>query len=277
MRSLPLRLAGWPIAALVVVALSAGAGEAAALQDCAAMLPWGVPAMANDAAPHTYLCRLAYVVRHNDARHVPDWVAWPTSKANAAGCLPRSDSFRADPDLPPGVGATPEDYDEPNFDQGHVAGDGFFNYAAEPEHQSFLMSNMTPQTAANNRGPYRALEINSREWAAATPGGVWNLAGPIFGPHLRTIGPTRVAVPDASWMIVVRGDRAIAVIIPNAMRFSGAHRWQDFVVPIAEVERQAGIRINLPAGIAHDTKESAWPVDHGPWTVEHQAACAHNR
>jgi len=277
MRSLPLRLVGWPIAALMFVALSAGAGEAAPLQDCAAMLPWGVPTMANDAAPHTYLCRLAYVVRHNDARHVPDWVAWPTSKANAAGCLPRSDSFRADPDLPPGVGATPEDYDEPNFDQGHVAGDGFFNYAAEPEHQSFLMSNMTPQTAANNRGPYRALEINSREWAAATPGGVWNLAGPIFGPHPRTIGPTRVAVPDASWMIVVRGDRAIAVIIPNAMRFSGAHRWQDFVVPIAEVERQAGIRINLPAGIAHDTKEPAWPVDHGPWTVEHQAACAHNR
>jgi len=277
MRSLPLRLAGWPIAALVVVALSTGAGEAAPLQDCAAMLPWGVPAMANDAAPHTYLCRLAYVVRHNDARHVPDWVAWPTSKANAAGCLPRSDSFRADPDLPPGVGATPEDYDEPNFDQGHVAGDGFFNYAAEPEHQSFLMSNMTPQTAANNRGPYRALEINSREWAAATPGGVWNLAGPIFGPHPRTIGPTRVAVPAASWMIVVRGDRAIAVIIPNAMRFSGAHRWQDFVMPIVEIERQAGIRINLPAGIAHDTKEPAWPVDHGPWTVEHQAACAHNR
>ena len=277
MKSLPLRLVGWPIAALVVVALFAGAGEAAPLQGCAAMLPWGVPAMANDAAPHTYLCRLAYVVRHNDARHVPDWVAWPTSKANAAGCLPRSDSFRADPDLPPGVGATPEDYDEPNFDQGHVAGDGFFNYAAEPEHQSFLMSNMTPQTAANNRGPYRALEINSREWAAATPGGVWNLAGPIFGPHPRTIGPTRVAVPDASWMIVVRGDRAIAVIIPNAMRFSGAHRWQDFVVPIAEVERQAGIRINLPAGIAHDTEEPAWPVDHGPWTVEHQAACAHNR
>jgi endonuclease G len=277
MKSLPLRLFGWPIAALIVVALSAGAGEAAALQDCAAMLPWGVPAMANDAAPHTYLCRLAYVVRHNDARHVPDWVAWPTSRANAAGCLPRSDSFRGDPDLPPGVGATPEDYDEPNFDQGHVAGDGFFNYAAEPEHQSFLMSNMTPQTAANNRGPYRALEINSREWAAATPGGVWNLAGPIFGPHPRTIGATRVAVPDASWMIVVRGDRAVAVIIPNAMRFSGAHRWQDFVVPIAEIERQAGMGINLPAGIAHDAKEPAWPVDHGPWTVEHQAACAHNR
>jgi hypothetical protein len=78
-------------------------------------------------------------------------------------------------------------------------------------------------------------------------------------------------------MIVVRGDRAVAVIIPNAMRFSGAHRWQDFVVPIAEIERQAGMGINLPAGIAHDTKEPAWPVDHGPWTVEHQAACAHNR
>ena len=144
MRAFHRRLLGWPIAALIFVSLSAAESDAAALQDCAAMLPWGAPAMANDAAPHTYLCRLAYVVRHNDARHVPDWVAWPTSRANAAGCLPRSDSFRADPDLPPGVGATPEDYDEPNFDQGHVAGDGFFNYAAEPESQSLLMSNMTP-------------------------------------------------------------------------------------------------------------------------------------
>jgi endonuclease G len=277
MRSLPLRLFGWPIAALIFVALSVGASKAGPLQDCATKLPWGAPVAANDAAPHTYLCRLAYVVRHNDVRHVPDWVAWPTSRANAAGCLPRSDSFRADPDLPPGVGATPEDYDEPNFDQGHVAGDGFFNYAAEPERQSFLMSNMTPQTAANNRGPYRALEINSREWAAATPAGVWNIAGPIFGPRPRRIGRTKVAVPAASWMIVVRADRAIAVIIPNVASFSGPHRWQEFVVPIAEVERRAGIRINLPAGVAHDIKEPAWPVDHGPWTVAHQAACARNR
>jgi endonuclease G, mitochondrial len=273
MISLLLRQFGWPIAALICIVLSATAGETAPLQDCAALLPWGVPAVANDAAPHTYLCRVAYVVRHNNARHVPDWVAWPTSRANAAGCLPRSDSFRADPDLPPGVGATPQDYDEPNFDQGHVAGDGFFNYAADPERQSFLMSNMTPQTAANNRGPYRALEISSREWAAATPGRVWNIAGPIFGARPRTIGPTRVAVPAASWMVVVRGDRAIGVIIPNVRSYSGAHQWQDFVVPIAEVEHRAGIRINLPAGIAHNTQEPAWPVDHGPWTVEHQAAC----
>jgi endonuclease G, mitochondrial len=270
-----LRLLGGA-AAVLIVALSAQA-KAGPLQDCAAMLPWGVPAMANDAARHTYLCRLAYVVRHNDARHVPDWVAWPTSQANAAGCLPRSDSFRADPDLPPGVGATPADYDEPDFDQGHVAGDGFFNYAAEPERQSFLMSNMTPQTAANNRGPYRALEITSREWAAATPGGVWNIAGPIFGARPRTIGRTRVAVPAASWMIVVRDNRALAVIIPNVRTYTGAHQWQDFIVPIAELEGRAGIRINLPAGISHVTREPAWPVDHGPWTVEHQAACARNR
>ena len=135
----------------------------------------------------------------------------------------------------------------------------------------------TLQQAERNGADNRALEINSREWAAATARGVWNIAGPIFGARPRTIGRTRVAVPAASWMIVVRGDRAIAVIIPNSMRFSGAHRWQDFVVPIAEVERQAGMGINLPAGVAHDTKEPAWPVDHGPWTVEHQAACAHNR
>jgi len=273
MRSLCWRLFGGPIAALILVTLSSAAGAAGALQDCAAMLPWGAPAMATDAAPHTYLCRLAYVVRHNDARHVPDWVAWPTGRANAAGCLPRSNSFRADPDLPPGIGATPADYDEPDFDQGHVAGDGFFNYAAEPERQSFLMSNMTPQTVANNRGPYRALEITSREWAAATPGGVWNIAGPIFGARPRTIGPHR-------------GRRARGELDDRRARRPRPRRhhperhalqrgasMKDFIVPIAEIEGRAGMRINLPAGISHVTREPAWPVDHGPWTVEHQAAC----
>ena len=40
MRTLGLRLYGWPAAALIWLALSAGAGQAAPLQDCATMLPW---------------------------------------------------------------------------------------------------------------------------------------------------------------------------------------------------------------------------------------------
>ena len=272
MTCLRLRLFGWSVAALFL-ALSAET-QAGPLQDCAAMLPWGAPVMADDGRPHTFLCKLAYVLRHNDLRHVPDWMAWPTGKANAAGCLPRSDSFRVDPDLPPGAGATPADYDEPSFDQGHVAGDAYFNYAPDPERQSFFMSNMTPQTPASNRGPYRGLEMTSREWAAEADGGIWTIAGAIFGARPRTIGRTRVAVPAANWKIVVRGDRAVAVIIPNLTSYRAPHRWDDFIVPIAEVERQAGIRINLQAGIARDTREPAWPVDHDPWTLAHRAACA---
>jgi endonuclease G len=272
MRSLELRHSAGLRAMLLLVVLSATPAGAGALEDCAPMLPWGMPVMANDAAPHTYLCRQAYVVRHNDRRHVPDWVAWPTSKAHAAGCLPRSDSFRTDRDLPRGVGATPADYNEPRFDQGHVAGDAYFNYAAEPERQSFLMSNMTPQTAASNRGPYRLLEMASREWAAAGDG-VWTIAGPIFGSRPKAIGKTKVAVPAANWKIVIRDGAALAVIIPNVMSFPAARRWQDFIVPVAEVERQARMRVNLPAGISHDAPAVAWPADPGPWTIAHQAAC----
>jgi DNA/RNA endonuclease G (NUC1) len=100
------------------------------------------------------------------------------------------------------------------------------------------------------------------------------LPGAIFGARPKTIGRTRVAVPAANWKIVVRDTRAVAVIIPNAQSYRGPHGWQDFIVPVAEVERQVGIRINLPAGISHDAVEPAWPVNHGPWTVAHQTACA---
>ena len=271
MRSWRLRVLGWPVAALI--GLFAAASEAGPLEDCAALLPWGAPVMSADAAPHTDLCRLAYVVRHNDLRHVPDWVAWPTPQANAAGCLPRSDVFQPDPDLPPGAGATLADYEEPIYDRGHVAGNAYFNYADAPERQSFLLSNMTPQTAASNRGPYKTLEVTSREWAASVPGGIWTIAGPIFDARTKTIGRNRVNVPAANWKIVVRDGRAVAAIIPNVKRYSGPHRWQDFILPVAEVERQAGMRINLPPTVTRDLPEPPWPVDHGPWTVAHQAAC----
>jgi DNA/RNA endonuclease G (NUC1) len=136
------------------------------------------------------------------------------------------------------------------------------------------MSNMTPQTGASNRGPYRILEMASREWAAASNGGIWTIAGAIFSARPKTIGRTKVAVPAANWKIVVRDNRAVAVIIPNSQSYRGPHGWQDFIVPVAEIERQAGIRINLPAGVSHDAVEPAWPVNHAPWTVAHQTACA---
>ena len=47
-------------------------------------------------------------------------------------------------------------------------------------------------------------------------------------------------------MIVVRDGRAIAVIVPNAASYRRPHRWQDFIVPIGEIERHAGMRILSP-------------------------------
>src|SRR5438874_5706594 len=105
-------------AAVLIVALSAEA-KAGPLQDCAAMLPWGAPVMAAQGAPHTDLCRLACVRRHNDGRHVPDSVAWPTGRTHAAGCIPRSDSCRTAPDLPPGICATRAGYHQPTYGEGH--------------------------------------------------------------------------------------------------------------------------------------------------------------
>src|SRR5205814_10369935 len=111
-----LRLLGGP-AAVLIVALSAEA-KAGPLQDCAAMLPWCAQVMAAQGAPHTDLCRLAYVLRHNDHRRVPDWVAWPTGRTHAAGCIPRRDSFRTDPGLAPGIGGPPAGYHESTHDCG---------------------------------------------------------------------------------------------------------------------------------------------------------------
>src|SRR5262249_23968662 len=146
----------------------------------------------------------------------PLWVAYRLD-ANRIGVAPRIDCFRTDPRLVPDQAATPADYDEPIFDQGHLASNADITGSLKAVLNSFLMSNMTPQYCQFNEGVWEITENLVRLWAKER-GPLYVITGSVFdrngdgrrdadGAALRMRsknGSARIAIPSAFYKILAR-------------------------------------------------------------------------
>jgi endonuclease G len=59
----------------------------------------------------------------------------------------------------------PSDYTNSGFDRGHLAPAGDMKWSETAMDESFLMSNISPQKPAFNRGIWKKLEEKIRSWA----------------------------------------------------------------------------------------------------------------
>jgi endonuclease G len=261
--------------ALAVLLLASGApARADALADCAAKIPLGAPQLVAPSPAHTtVLCRIAYVVDHDDDRRVPLWVGYVLTAQHAMGCLARVNSFAHDPDLPAGRRAEKRDYLKSGFDMGHLAPDADMAWDATVMRESFYMSNMTPQVPGLNRQGWERLEEIVRVWATDR-GAVLVVDGPIFEADIATtIGPDNVAVPSSFFKVVIdpaRGD-ALAFVMPNvSVPKSEALAYR---VAIAQVEDRAHLTFALPEGVDRDSAGELWPADLAAWHRGKKSAC----
>jgi endonuclease G len=105
------------------------------------------------------------------------------TKKKMEGTLPRSNDFRADPDLPPGERAELQDYRGSGYDRGHMAPAASMKWDARAMSESFLLSNMAPQVGPGfNRGIWATLEDKVRQWTQER-GELYVVAGPIILPN----------------------------------------------------------------------------------------------
>ena len=94
-----------------------------------------------------------------------NWVAW-TLKSSDLGPVPRSNDFREDRDLPSSFRkADSDDYKGSGFDRGHLCPSEDRTTQFYLNQETFLMSNMIPQTPELNRGPWKFLEEYCRKLA----------------------------------------------------------------------------------------------------------------
>ena len=115
---------------------------------------------------YVVLTNRTYVVAYDKTTMNPAWVAYKLYRPKSFDAPSRPSSFRTDkrlPEIP-----VSDYYTDTGFDRGHMAPNYGIAvcYGKGGQKETFLMSNVIPQTPGLNRGPWRFLEESEiRKWA----------------------------------------------------------------------------------------------------------------
>ena len=114
--------------------------------------PWGVHRSTGSVAGERMLHQDGYLLSHDSDLRTALWVAYRLSGAEieAGGGKERVDCFRKDPRM--SRSATITDYNEPRFDQGHMANVRDLTDVLQEKVNTYIMSNMSPQEDCFNTG-----------------------------------------------------------------------------------------------------------------------------
>lgn len=151
----------------------------------------------------------------------------------------RASAFVSDPDCPGDFNA---DYHGSGYDKGHNM-DALDNECDEvAETECFYFTNMTPQTPALNRGPWKILETWCRKLADKY-GEIRICCGSIGS--VKRIGPDSVSVPGWCWKVVYVPATATetAYLYENTNSFA-SKKPAAFVVDIMDLQKRTGIAID---------------------------------
>lgn len=180
---------------------------------------------------------LSYVEEHEQA----EWVAYELTEAEVrSNVADRTDDFREDPFIVTGS-ASLNDYRRSGYDRGHLAPAGDMGFSQEAMSESFFMSNMSPQNRAFNRGVWKDLEEDVRDWAVANSS-LYVVTGPVFGSNPKKIGENGVSVPDYYYKVLLDYQepevKAIAFLLPNE---NASESPRAFAESIDNIEAYTGV------------------------------------
>lgn len=195
----------------------------------------------NDHEVHTYL---GFTLCYRESYEQSEWVAYLLTREKLNPITGRTNDFRSDTKISTGS-ATPKDYTRSGFDRGHLAPAADMEWSIESVHDSFLMSNMSPQAPQFNRGMWKFLEEKVREWVQFY-GKVFIVTGPVLekdSSKYNFIGENKVSVPEYYYkvLLTVKSDNsvsAIGFILPNR-KCDGFI--SDYAVSVDEVEMRTGL------------------------------------
>lgn len=169
-----------------------------------------LPASRED-QPELILERTAYTVCYNKETRQPNWVAWTITKGNVTESnmivdRPVNAPFHEDEETP-SPRATLDDYRGSGWTRGHMCPAGDCRWREDVQYESFLLSNVSPQSRALNAGVWNDIEKSCRRWALRY-GKVYVVSGPIFFKKSEKgyIGRNKVKVPDAFFKVILCTD-----------------------------------------------------------------------
>lgn len=194
------------------------------------------------------LNRQAYTLNNNGSTKFANWVSYKITKATPASGRPRN--WKTDPDIPAGETLDPVDYNGANValkvDRGHQA--NLASMAGVPDWQTLnYLSNITPQKADLNQGPWARLEDQERN-LSKEPGvdQVYVATGPLYEHFVGTLpGTNKVhTIPSGYWKIIFVGSSpengVYASFVMNQETPKGAN-FCDYQVNVSQIEERSGL------------------------------------
>ncbi|MBO3461220.1 DNA/RNA non-specific endonuclease [Aetokthonos hydrillicola Thurmond2011] len=202
-------------------------------------------ATASVSNPDNYLMiKPQYALSYNRSKGTANWVSWELNSSWLGG-VDRQNNFRPDDTLPAGwERVMPSVYSRSGYDKGHIVPSGDRTSSAQDNSQTFLMTNMMPQTPDNNRHTWEGLEVYCRQLARQGKE-LYIIAG-TYGSQGTLKG--QVTIPQSTWKVVVVLDypgaavtantRVIAVNVPNQQGIN--YDWRAYRVSVKELEKLTG-------------------------------------
>ena len=211
-----------------------------------------------------------YTLSYNDDFEQADWVAYVLTYDNLIKpWTEREDNFRADPAIRKGS-ATPDDYRGSGYDRGHMVPAADMAYDRVAMDETFLMSNISPQSRNFNQGIWRELEELTRDWAKKFKR-LYIVSGPVLSKEPKGyIGKdNEVAIPAAYYKVILDLDdpeqKGIAFVLDNEVNYEPLYK---FAVSIDEVEALTGINFyedfmpaELEAELEGNFNIDLWPFN----------------
>ena len=185
----------------------------------------------------TILVYAGFDLGYNEQFEQAAWVAYVLTRDEIeSGTIDRTDNFRSDTSIATGS-ASLADYRGSGFDRGHLAPAGDMKWDQLAMSQSFLLSNMSPQVPAFNRGIWRKLETEVRKWAIEKDS-LYVITGPLFSPTDSLIGENGVGVPAHYFKVLVDlsppDHDMIAFLLPNT---GSSEELLHFAIPVDSLEQ----------------------------------------
>ena len=174
-------------------------------------------------------------------RH-PVWVAYhvPAAATFDEGRRPNFTKDRDAKDSPPAAA-----YDKSGYDRGHMAPNHAIvtRFGEAVQKQTFLMSNIAPQSPQLNRGIWRDVEHRIADLWTARWGEIWVIVGCISDEANETLSGTNIDVPRQFYQIVVAQDgtqvKAFAVLFDQDVPWGA---WPTrYLISIDDLERRTGL------------------------------------
>jgi len=193
------------------------------------------------------ICHKNYAVIHSCSAKGPIAVLEHLTIASMNGSATRRDDFRPDPAVTPNCSATLADYATvgKTHDRGHMS--PAKNNTINPEimSESFFLSNMVPQVANNNRGIWKQLEMQERQWATAPDTDFYVISGGVYDAGYARTG-NGLGIPTRLYKIIIEKNskKVMAYLMPNtALPVADLPKYQ---TTVKAVEQATGLKFALP-------------------------------